>query len=86
MTQRTKKIRIPIATDEQGNCFVHGWAFGDLGKGRSEDYDDMEEQSRDMHDTSYQHLYPKTVVTRWVTVEVPLPEPESEVEGVHHAG
>ena len=83
MTQRIKTIRVPIAVDEQGNCYVHGWAFGKPKKGRAEDYGDMEEQTRDMHYESWQQS--KTVVVRWATIEVPLPDPSSEIEGTAQA-
>jgi hypothetical protein len=80
MTQRTTKIRIPIAVDEQGNCFVHGWAQGKTdARGLKEDYADMEEQTRDMHDTAFQECHPQTVITAWATITVPLPTDQVEI-------
>jgi len=84
MTQRTTKIRIPIAVDEQGNCYTTGWyqansEYPDPG------YGDMEEQSRECHYTSFQEQHPKTVVIRWATIEVPIPEASSEIESAVQA-
>ena len=78
---RTTTIRIPIAVDEQGNCYSVGWLhakseYPDPG------YGDMEEQARECHFTSFQEEAAQTVVVRWVTVEVPLAESSSEVEGI----
>jgi len=80
MTRRTKVIRVPIVVDEQGNCFVHGWSHGLIDEqGRKEDFGDMEEQTRDMHDTAFQECSPQTVITAWATITVPLPTDQVEI-------
>jgi hypothetical protein len=83
MTQRTKKIRIPIAVDEQGNCYVQGWAHTSCEDLKGEDYGDMEDQVSECHSTSFENS--RTVVIRWATIEVPLPEASSEIEGITQA-
>jgi hypothetical protein len=80
MTKRAKTIRIPIAVDEQGNCYVVGWAHADTEEGKGEDYDDMEDQVAENHNVCWEGS--KRMVIRWATIEVPLPEPSSEIEGI----
>jgi len=81
--RRTKKIRIPIAVDEQGNCYALGWAHAECKEGRGEDYGDMEDQVVEHHHVSWENS--KTTVVRWATIEVPLPEPSTEIEGTVQA-
>jgi hypothetical protein len=82
MTQRTKKIRIPIVVDEQGNCFYQGWAHSGTDI-KGEDYGAMEEQAAELHDNSFPTS--QTTVIRYATIEVPLPEPSSEIPGTTQA-
>jgi len=84
MTQRTTKIRIPIAVDEQGNCYTTGWLDA---KSELPDpgYGDMEEQARECHYTSFEAHHPQTVVIRWATIEVPLAVAETELPGTIQA-
>jgi len=78
---RTVRLRIPIAVDEQGNCYSTGWV--QQGSEHSDPgYRDMEEQARECHYTSFQEQNPKTVVTRWVTIDVPVPEFATEIDGL----
>ena len=81
---KTVKLRIPIVVDEQGNCYATGWRQAD-SEHDDPGYDDMEEQARGCHYASYAEQSPKTVVTRWTTIEVPLPESESEIPGIVQA-
>ena len=79
MTQRTTKIRIPIAVDENGNCYSVGWAHSECKEGHGEDYGDMEDQVMEHHHISFETSH--TRVIRWATIEVPIPEASSEIEG-----
>lgn len=76
MTQRTKKLRIPIAVDEKGNCYATGWRHEGT-EVHGEDFEGMAEQARDLHRTSFPES--QTVVTAWATIWVPLPSDEVEV-------
>jgi len=83
MTQRTTKIRVPIAVDEQGNCYVVGWAHASCEDLKGEDYGDMEDQVMEHHCISFEAS--RTRVIRWATIEVPIPEASSEIEGTTQA-
>ena len=78
MTQRTKTIRIPLIVDEKGNTYVQAWAHADCAP-EEEDTACMIEQARELHDASFPES--QTVVTRYATIEVPLPESEEEIPG-----
>ena len=75
---KTKKIRVPIVIDEQGNCYVVGWAHAETDAG-GEDYGDMEDQAVENHNVAWERS--KRTVVRWATIEVPFPEPSKEIEG-----
>jgi len=78
---RTVTIRIPVVVDEQGNCYSTGW-FENGSEYPDPSYGDMVEQARECHHTSFQEKHPQTTVIRWVTVQVPIPDAETDVEGV----
>ena len=82
MTQRSTTIRIPLIVDESGNTFVQAWAHSGT-PAEDEDTEAMIEQSRELHEVSFPAS--QTVVVRWVTIEIPLPEPEGDVPGVVQA-
>lgn len=82
MTQRTKTIRVPLIVDEKGNTFVQAWAHADT-EPEGEDTEAMIEQARELHAMS--HPSSQTVVVRWATIQLPLPESEGEVPGTIQA-
>lgn len=77
-TEKTVRIRLPIVVDEHGNCYSSGWLDShDAGIGG---YEDMQADSYGAHCGAF--VGSKTRVTRWVTIDVPIPVSESEIQGV----